>query len=61
MIAGRVSGEEQVRTGGPAERRLGKSCIADAGNRRGVQIVVHDSVHAVIANVGYIENELSRE
>src|SRR5258708_39559487 len=62
VVAGGVAGEKEVGARGATERRkLGEPCVAGTCNRRCVQIVVHDSVDAVVANVGDIENELSRE
>src|SRR5579859_2945225 len=62
MVARGVSGEEQVCAGrSPKRCELGKSRIAGASDGASVEIVIHDGIDAVIADVGDVQNELSRE
>jgi len=58
VVAGRVSRKEEIGVCRSPERiKFGKPFVAETNYGSCVEVVIHDSVDAVIANVSQIENE----
>src|ERR1700747_161597 len=61
MVAGRISGKQQIRRRSSPEGGFRKSTVGGAQYGCGIEVVVDDGVDRMIADVRYIQNEAPRQ